>query len=57
MFSPDALTLALAFDPRLVSLVELNARLDRKLAKHKSIVAAVADHGTAGRPADGEAVG
>ena len=34
--SPDALTLALVFDPRLVSLVELNAQLDRKLAKHKA---------------------
>ena len=34
--SPDALTVALAFDPRLVSLVELNTRLDRKLAKHKA---------------------
>jgi len=34
--SPDALTLAVAFDPRLVSLVELNSQLDRKLAKHKA---------------------
>ena len=34
--SPDALTLALVFDPRLVSLVELNAQLDRKLARHKA---------------------
>ena len=34
--SPDALTLALAFDPRRISLVELNAQLDRKLAKHKA---------------------
>jgi len=34
--SPDALTLALAFDPRRISLVELNASLDRKLAKHKA---------------------
>jgi hypothetical protein len=34
--SPDVLTLSVAFDPRRISLVELNARLDRKLAKHKA---------------------
>jgi hypothetical protein len=34
--SPDVLTLALAFDPRRLSLVELNAALDRRLAKHKA---------------------
>lgn len=30
--SRDTLTLGVAFDPRRVSLVELNARLDRRLA-------------------------
>jgi hypothetical protein len=34
--SPDVLTLSVAFDPRRISLVELNALLDRKLAKHKA---------------------
>ena len=34
--SPDALTLSVAFDPRRISLVELNAALDRKLEKHKA---------------------
>ena len=34
--SPDALTLSVAFDPKRISLVELNALLDRKLAKHKA---------------------
>jgi hypothetical protein len=34
--SPDLLTLALAFDPRRISLAELNTLLDRKLAKHKA---------------------
>jgi len=34
--SPDALSLSVAFDPRRMPLVELNAWLDRKLAKHKA---------------------
>ena len=34
--SPDVLTLSVAFDPRRLSLVELNTLLDRKLAKHKA---------------------
>jgi hypothetical protein len=33
--SPDLLTLSLAFDPRQVSLAQVMARLDRKLAARK----------------------
>ena len=34
--SPDALTLALVFDPHLISLAELNALLDRRLSARKA---------------------
>ncbi len=34
--SPDSLTLALVFDPRLISLVELNALLDHRLSARKA---------------------
>jgi hypothetical protein len=34
--SPDLLTISVSFDPRRVSLVDLNARLDRRLAARKA---------------------
>ena len=47
--SPDALTLAVSFDPARVSLVELNTRLDRRLAAHKASLLLLR---TMERPAD-----
>jgi len=34
--SPDLLTVSISFDPRRVSLVELNTRLDRSLSARKA---------------------
>jgi len=51
--SPDLLTVSVAFDPGRVSLVQLNARLDRSLAARK---AALLPLRVMERPADLKAV-